>query len=210
MRQGGILLPIFSLPNRYGIGCLSKEAFDFADFLRAAGVSCWQMLPFGPTSFGDSPYQSYSTFAGNPYFIDLEELIRLGLLTQAECDAADLSADPEKVDYKSLEEGRIPLLKRAYERAMKDRALMKAVDAFSADQAHWLPDYALFMALKDENDGKSFQDWDDEGVRLRRPAALEMARKRLSKEIGYYTWTQYEFDREWQALRRHCAGTAKN
>lgn len=203
MRSGGILMPLFSLPGRYGIGCLSKEAYDFADFLKASGAQYWQMLPFGPTSYGDSPYQSYSTFAGNPYFIDLEELIRLGCLTKRQCDAADLGEDPERIDYAKLYQNRMALLKEAYKKAASDNALVRRERAWAKKQAFWLPDYALFMALKDENGGKSFQEWPDE-VRMREPAALKAAQKRLKDGIGFYTWTQYEFDREWQALRAHC------
>ena len=203
MRSGGILMPLFSLPGRYGIGCLSKEAFHFADFLKASGVQYWQMLPFGPTSYGDSPYQSYSTFAGNPYFIDLEELIRQGLLTKEQCDAADLGNDPEAVDYDKLQENKIALLREAYKKAAGDAGLKRRQSAWAKTQAHWLPDYALFMALKEENDGNSFQEWPD-ALRMRDPEALKAAGKRLAEPIGFYTWTQYEFDREWQALREYC------
>lgn len=196
-------MPLFSLPGKYGIGCLSKEAYRFADFLKEAGVQYWQMLPFGPTSYGDSPYQSYSTFAGNPYFIDLEELIRLGLLTKEQCDAAGLGPDPESVDYDGLEKNKTALLKEAYEKAQKDAAVRRRTDDWAKTQAHWLPDYALFMALKEENGGKSFQEWPD-ALRMREPEAMKAAAKRLAGPIGFYTWTQYEFDREWQTFRGYC------
>ncbi len=196
-------MPLFSLPGKYGIGCLSKEAYRFADFLKKAGVQYWQMLPFGPTSYGDSPYQSYSTFAGNPYFIDLEELIRLGLLTKEQCDAAGLGPDPESVDYDGLEKNKTALLKEAYEKAQRNTAVRRRTDDWAKTQAHWLPDYALFMALKEENGGRSFQEWPD-ALRMREPGAMKAAAKRLAGPIGFYTWTQYEFDREWQALRGYC------
>ena len=203
MRSGGILMPLFSLPGKYGIGCLSEEAYRFADFLKESGVSYWQMLPLGPTSFGDSPYQSYSTFAGNPYFIDLEELIRLGLLTEKLCDAAGLGPDPETVDYAGLKKNKTELLRKAYENVCRDRTLLSQVDAWAKTQAHWLPDYCLFMALKEENGGRSFQEWPDD-LRMREPEAMAKAEKRLAWQTGFYTWTQYEFDRQWKALRGYC------
>ena len=116
-RQCGVLLSISSLPSKYGIGCFSKSAYDFVDALKAAGQSCWQILPLGPTSYGDSPYQSFSTFAGNPYFISLEDLIEEGVLTQKECDAVDFGSDPASVDYAKLYKGRTILLRKAYERS---------------------------------------------------------------------------------------------
>ena len=116
-RECGVLLPISSLPSKYGIGCFSKSAYEFVDALKAAGQSCWQILPLGPTSYGDSPYQSFSTFAGNPYFISLEDLIEEGVLTKKECDAADFGADPSSVDYAKIYQSRTGLLRKAYERS---------------------------------------------------------------------------------------------
>ena len=114
MRASGILLPVTSLPSKYGIGCFSESAYEFVDQLKEAGQRFWQILPLGPTSFGDSPYQSFSTFAGNPYFISLEELIREGVLTEEECGAVDFGEDPGNVDYGKMYEGRFPLLRKAY------------------------------------------------------------------------------------------------
>ena len=116
MRECGMLLPIASLPSRYGIGAFSKEAYDFIDKLKAAGQQYWQILPLGPTGFGDSPYQSFSAFAGNPYFIDLEKLTEEGLLTEEECQAVDFGSDDRDIDYGKLYDGRFPLLRKAYER----------------------------------------------------------------------------------------------
>ena len=117
MRAGGILCSVASLPSKYGIGCFSKEAYAFVDFLAEAGQRYWQILPLGPTGFGDSPYQSFSTFAGNPYFIDLETLIKEGVLTKNECEACDFGKDPETVAYGKLYEERYALLRKAYERS---------------------------------------------------------------------------------------------
>lgn len=116
MRESGVLLPIFSLPSKYGIGCFSKEAYTFVDQLKEAGQKKWQILPLGPTGYGDSPYQSFSTFAGNPYFIDLESLIKEGLLTKDECDAADFGNKADEIDYEKMYFNRFKLLRKAYER----------------------------------------------------------------------------------------------
>ena len=116
-RSAGVLLSITSLPSKYGIGCFSKSAYDFVDWLREAGQSCWQILPLGPTSYGDSPYQSFSTFAGNPYFISLEALVEEGVLTEEECEAVDFGKEPGTIDYEKLYKGRYPLLRKAYERS---------------------------------------------------------------------------------------------
>ncbi len=116
-RSAGILLSVTSLPGRYGIGCFSKSAYDFVDWLREAGQTCWQILPLGPTSYGDSPYQSFSTFAGNPYFISLEELTEEGVLTKKECQSADFGKRADDIDYEKIYKNRYPLLHKAYERS---------------------------------------------------------------------------------------------
>ena len=179
MRSSGILLPIFSLPGKYGIGCFSKEAYAFVDFLKKAGQSYWQILPIGPTSYGDSPYQSFSTFAGNPYFIDLENLIEQGLLTKAECDSAQLGNRENDIDYGALYEERFRLLRTAFSRI--DSATKKKVAEFEK-KSEWLEDYALFMALKDAHDGASFFTWEDD-LRLRKETAISEAKKKYEKEM---------------------------
>ena len=200
MRKSGVLLPVFSLPGAYGIGCFSKEAYKFVDFLADAGQSYWQILPVGQTSYGDSPYQSFSTFAGNPYFIDLTELIERGLLKKAECDHTRMKSTDGYIDYGLLYEKRYPLLRRAYHRLSGDD--MAKVDKFVAKNSKWLPDYSLFMALKDEHGGASFMEWEDE-LRLRNKDALSEAAERLSDEIGFYQWLQYEFFRQWKKLKKY-------
>ena len=146
-RAAGILLSITSLPSKYGIGCFSKEAYEFVDWLKEAGQSYWQILPVGPTSYGDSPYQSFSTFAGNPYFIDLEALIEEGVLTKEECDAVDFGKKADDIDYKKMYEGRYLLLRKAYERS--NISQNGEYQRFMAENNWWLSDYALFMAVKD-------------------------------------------------------------
>lgn len=199
-RASGILLPVFSLPSPYGIGTFGREAYRFVNFLAAAGQQYWQILPVGPTSFGDSPYQSFSTFAGNPYFIDLELLQRRGLLTETELLKAKLQRNFRQIDYALLFHNRFPLLRTAYERARElDEG---ALSRFRQRQAHWIEDYALFMALKAAFENKSWTEW-PEDIRLRNPQALERWREQLAPECSYWAWLQMVFFRQWGALKRY-------
>ena len=210
-RQCGILMPIFSLPSRFGIGCFDKEAYAFIDFLKESGQSMWQVLPFCQTGFGDSPYQSVSSFAGNPYFIDLEQLIGDGLLTWQECESVWFGSDQEKVDYGAMYENRYPLLRKAYERfreSMNGRLHCGAAQqageykAFLKKEAYWLEDYALFMSIKQREQGKSWQTW-EEGLKMREPGALEKVKRELENEMGFYYFQQYEFTRHWEKLHAY-------
>ena len=210
MRESGILFPIFSLPSRFGIGSFSREAYDFVDFLEQAGQGCWQILPIGPTGFGNSPYQPLSAFAGNPYFISPEVLISKGLLTWEECQELSFGQDEERVDYGALYENRYTLLKKAYARFMENRTTKTAeketagaedpYTAYLEKEAYWLEDYALFMALKNAFQGAPWISWED-GLRTRKPEALAKARKEYADEISFYCYLQYEFDRQWKELR---------
>ena len=166
MRSSGILLPVSALPGKYGIGSFSKEAYSFVDFLEEAGQKLWQILPLGQTSYGDSPYQSFSTFAGNPYFISLETLIEEGVLTEEECDSVDFGDDPSDVDYAKLYKGRYKLLRKAYERSdiSKNPDFVK----FQQEEGYWLKDYALFMAVKEHFNQKPFYEWDND-IRRKTP-----------------------------------------
>ena len=139
-------MAVSSLPSPYGIGTLGQAAYDFADFLHAAGQHYWQMLPLGPTSYGDSPYQSFSAYAGNPYYIDPDLLIADGLLTKSECSRCKWGSDPRYVDYGRIYEKRFDLLHKAYKRGWQRDS--EDVAAFAAENSRWLPDYALFMACK--------------------------------------------------------------
>ena len=199
-RKSGILLPIFSLPSKYGIGALSKEAYEFVDFLKKAGQSYWQILPLGPTGYGDSPYQSFSTFAGNPYFIDLEELIQDGYLTKAECEAPVWSGHPCYVDYDKIFDARFVLLRKAYERSKANPPA--DMELFLQDNALWVEDYALFMALKDGFEGKAWNEW-PEDIKLRKPKALAKYRKQYEDDIRYYIFQQYYFAKQWKALKEY-------
>ena len=152
MRNSGILLPVASLPSKYGIGCFDKSAYEFVDRLAQAGQTYWQILPMGPTGFGDSPYQSFSTFAGNPYFISLDELVKKGYLQTQECEEAAQGTDERRVQYGVLYEKRFALLRRAFGRSGIEADT--AFNAFVQANSSWLPDYALFMAIKDSRNGQ--------------------------------------------------------
>ena len=191
-------MPIFSLPSPYGIGTLGAEARKFADFLAAGGQSCWQLLPVGPTSYGDSPYQSYSSFAGNPYFIDLDLLAEDGLLELEEYQSLDWGADPARVDYGLMYRTRYPVLSKACDRLLARN--LPAFAAFCGEQRDWLEDYALFMALKSQHDGAAWFQWPRE-LRLREPAALAAARRELAGETYFWKAVQYLFFSQWRAFK---------
>ena len=200
-RVSGVLLPVFSLPSKYGIGCFSKEAYQFVDQLREAGQSYWQILPLGPTGYGDSPYQSFSTYAGNPYFIDLETLVKEGLLTKKECKGYDFGDKAEIIDYEKIYYSRFKVLKKAFERFEKD----EIYDNFVKENAHWLDDYSLYMAIKDSKGGISWNEWED-ALKNREETALENARKELVEEIDFYKFQQYEFNKQWSELHTYANG----
>ena len=205
MRESGILLPIASLPSRYGIGCFSKEAYEFVDSLKKAGQKYWQILPLGPTGYGDSPYQSFSAFAGNPYFIDLVKLTKEGLLTEAECDEAGLSGDGSGIDYEKQYYNRFPLLRKAYERwKMQHSGLGEAgiLAELEADLEEETRDYCFYMAVKNHFEGKSWVLW-DEDIKLRRPEAVAEYRGMLMDEILFYEFQQMEFQKQWAALKEY-------
>ena len=193
-------MAVSSLPSPYGIGTLGKAAYDFADFLKDAGQSYWQMLPLGPTSYGDSPYQSFSAYAGNPYYIDPDMLAADGLLTDAECAAPDWGSDPRHVDYGKIYESRFTLLHKAYKRGWERDA--EAIAAFAQDNARWLPDYALYMACKRHFGMKAWTEWPDDDLRLRKnEAVLDKYRTLLREDVQFFTYLQFLFFRQWTALR---------
>ena len=200
-RSCGILMPISSLPSPHGIGTLGAEARKFVDFLADAGQSWWQILPVGPTSYGDSPYQSFSAYAGNPYFVDLDLLCEDGLLTPAEVNSVNWGTDPAKVDYSAIYNSRFPLLHLAMERGWERDA--DKVAAFSEENASWLPDYALFMAVKRHFGMQSWTEWPDEDIRLRRPEAVARYQEELADDIRLFTYIQYLFFRQWEDLRSY-------
>ena len=200
MRESGILLPVFCLPSPNGIGCFSKEAYRWVDFLEKAGQKYWQILPLGPTSFGDSPYQSFSSYAGNPYFIDLEQLAAQGLLKRSEVRKCDCGLKEQDIDYGKLYRNRMPLLKKAYGRSLEKEDPEFA--QFRKENGAWLDDYCLFMAVKDIFDGASWDQWAQD-IRYRWDNAMYYYRTTYAKEIGFYAWLQYQFDRQWKRLKAY-------
>lgn len=203
IRRAGVLLPVSSLPGKYGIGTFGKAAYDWVDYLKASGQSLWQILPLGPTGYGDSPYQSFSTFAGNPYFIDLEKLIEEKLVTQAECDALDWGGSERYVDYEKMFTSRFAILRKAYSRALRKGFLTdKAFMSFCRKNKSWLDDYALYMAVKNHYEGKSYLLWDDD-IRLREKKAVKRYSELLKDETDFYRFQQFKFDEQWKALKKY-------
>ena len=201
MRRNGMLLPIASLPSPYGIGGFSKEAYEFIDLLEETGQKLWQILPLGPTSYGDSPYQSFSTFAGNPYFIDLDTLAEKGWLTKEACEASDYGDNESYIDYGRIYNSRFVLLKQAF--LNSDILSDEKFTEFCKANQHWLPDYALYMALKNQNDGKSWIEWEEE-IRLRKPEAVECYEKRTRKKnVIFMKFLQYEFHEQWTKVKEY-------
>ena len=198
MRESGILMHITSLPGPYGVGTMGKEAYRFVDFLKNAGQHYWQILPLTPTGYGDSPYQSCSTFAGNHYLIDLDMLIEEGLLEKPEVENRDWFWSETKTDYGRLYNNRLAVLRLAYDRFQGGEDF----DRFCRENSSWLPDFALFMALKGKLGGAAWYTWED-GLKKRDPGAIWNARQELKDEIRFYSFVQYIFDRQWTALRRY-------
>ena len=202
MRRSGILMHISSLPGPGGIGSLGKEAYAFADFLKASGMAVWQVLPLGPTGYGESPYQSSSVFAGNPMLISCAALREAGLVTYD--DGEEFTPDdPERVDYPAVRESKEKLLRRCF--AQSEGKLQKELADFRRENP-WVEDFALFTALKARYGGVMWTKWPDREVRRRQPAALERCRRELDGEIRYHLFCQYLFFRQWFALKRYCNG----
>lgn len=199
MRKSGILLHIASLPNDYGIGTLGREAYDFIDLLERSSQSLWQILPLSPTSYGDSPYQSFSIYAGNPYFISPDLLKEEGLLENSDLEGIDWG-DKRYIDYALLYDKLYGIFRKAYARFKPD-----AEYAAFTEENPWLKDYALFMALKNNYSGKPWNEW-DKPLRKREKGALEKAEKELAEEIGFHIFLQYEFFKQWENLRRYAKG----
>ena len=208
MRESGILMPVSSLPGPYGIGCFGAEALKFVDFLAAAGQHIWQLLPLSPTGYGDSPYQSCSAFAGNPYFIDLDALKADGLLTAAQLKAEPWGTDPLSVDYGTLYTSRYKVLRAAYAAWREKYAGRFGCDhyypddyyAFTLTNESWLNDYAMYMALKTANGMKSWAEWPRE-YRLRDAGALAEFAAGQEEEIGFWKFLQYEFAVQWKKVK---------
>ncbi len=201
MRKSGILMHITSLPGPYGIGSMGKSAYDFVDFLVDAGQSYWQILPLSPTGYGNSPYQSFCTFAGNHYLIDLDKLVEEGLLEQKDLEDITWPEETGRVDFGHLYNNRNLLLHKAFSRFVPN----EDYEEFVKDTAEWLEDYALFMALKEKFGGTDWQKW-TLILMMRLPEVLDAYRLELDEGIRYQYFLQYQFRRQWQALRRYANG----
>lgn len=200
MRASGILMHISSLPSDYGIGTMGEEAYKFADFLSEAKQTYWQMLPICPTSYGDSPYQSFSTHAGNPYFIDLDFLSKDGLLKKSDYSKIDWGQNDACIDYENMYQKRFPVLKKAFKN-FKNTDL-SGFNAFLEENENWISNYALFMTIKYENDGKSWLEWSDD-LRKRDPHALWVFKSEHEDELMFWEFLQYKFFEQWNALKRY-------
>lgn len=200
MRESGILMPVSSLPGPYGIGSFGKKAYEFVDFAARAGQKVWQILPLSPTGFGDSPYQSCSAFAGNPYFIDLDTLAKDGLLKKSEYARLDWGSLPEKVDYSAQYENRFKVLRLAYSRF----APFPPDDyyTFCFLNEEWLEDYALYMTIKERMEMKPWLEW-PASLSLRDPETLAEVKRENREELGFWKFLQYEFTRQWKALKAY-------
>lgn len=199
MRSCGILMHISSLPSPYGIGTFGAEAEKFADWLKEAGQKYWQVLPIGPTGYGDSPYQPFSSFAGNPLLIDLDELVEHGYLAKKSLDTSDYGADPSYVDFDIVNRHKTALLREAFAGFTDD----VGYTSFVIEEQDWLDDYALFMALKDKFGGRPWSDWDDD-IKLREPEAVKRWTEELKDDIKFYKFVQYIFYRQWDRFHRYC------
>ena len=202
-RYAGVLLPITALPSPYGIGTLGKDAFDFVDALKLAGQKMWQILPVGPTSYGDSPYQSFSTFAGNPYMIDLDILIADGFLTQEDVNSFDWGSDSEKIEYDKIYNSRFKVLEIAFKnyKSQKENAYLADFKKFTRQNAKWLKDYALYMAVKKSFNELPWTSWPDEDLKLREPKTMTKYRRKFSKQVEYWSFLQFLFYKQWDALK---------
>ncbi len=199
-RAAGILMPITSLPSPYGIGTIGKEAREFADFLKASGQKIWQILPVGPTSYGDSPYQSFSTYAGNPYMIDLDTLCDEGLLTKSDLER-DWGADAEKVDYEKIYNNRFEVLRIAYNNFKeKDQTAFRS---FCRKNCTWLKNYALYMAVKSSFNMTAWTQWPDEEIRKRDEKAVAKYERKYRDDVNFWKFLQFKFYEQWEAFRAY-------
>ena len=199
-RGAGILLPISSLPSKYGIGTFGEEAYNFVDTLVEAKQTFWQVLPIGPTSYGDSPYQSFSAFAGNPYFIDLDYLVKDNLLQEKDITAKEWGSEESDIDYATVFDNRFDVLRIAFENSKHLTA--KEYKQFCTDNSYWLDDYSFYMALKCKFDNKSWSDWDDD-IKFREKDAVEKYQKELTEDINFWKFCQFKFFEQWEELKKY-------
>ncbi len=203
-RNSGIIMHIASLPGKYGIGTFGKEAYKFADFLKKSGQKYWQILPLGPTSFGDSPYQSFSAFAGNPYFIDFDILKEKGLLKAEEYEKINFGENDEEINYALIFNEKMKVLRKAFDNfnSNKNIEVSNKFELFKKENSFWLEDYSLYMSVKQKFELRSWQEWDDD-IKLRKSEAVKKYKEELSDEIEFWNFIQYEFFAEWNELKNY-------
>lgn len=199
-RGAGILLPISSLPSPYGIGTMGKDAYEFVDMLKRAGQKYWQVLPIGPTSFGDSPYQSFSAFAGNPYFIDLDTLIEEGLLTKEEVESYKWADSDDEIDYARLYRQRFEVLRKAFGRS--EHKDSRGYADFIKENEQWIDDYALYMAIKADHNNREWLAWEP-AIKKRKPEAMAAYREKLGEDVEFYKFLQFKFYEQWMPLKEY-------
>ena len=199
-RSSGIIMHIASLPGKYGIGTFGEEAYRFADFLKKSGQKYWQILPLGPTSYGNSPYQSFSAFAGNPYFIDFDILKDKGLLEEEDYSSVNFGDNEEQIDYGLIFNEKLNVLKVAYSRAKEITKEMSDIERFRKENEFWIDDYSLYMSVKQEFDLKSWHEWDAD-IKYRKQETIDQYKKNLEDEIGFWNFVQYEFFEQWNQLK---------
>ena len=203
-RSSGILLHPTSLPGKYGIGSLGKEAYKFVDFLKKANQKLWQIFPLGPTGYGDSPYQCFSTFAGNPYLIDFDLLIEQNLLVEEDLKGIDFGGNEEYIDYGAIYNQKYPLLRKAYEnfKANENKELKEKLETFKAENSSWLDDYSLYISLKNHFNGLPWNEWEDD-IRTRKEAAINKYKAELADEIEYNNFIQFLFFTQWNNVKKY-------
>ena len=207
-RSSGILLHPTSLPGKYGIGTLGKEAFAFVDFLKKSNQKLWQIFPLGPTGYGDSPYQSFSTFAGNPYLIDFDLLVEENLLSQSDLEGIPFGENPENVDYGAIYNQKYPLLRKVYEnykntKENKEREELKHLfEEFKAHNQSWLNDFAMYISLKNHFNGLPWNEW-PEDIKSRQPEAMEKYYEIIKEEVEYQKFIQFLFFKQWNAVKKY-------
>lgn len=200
IRASGVLMHVSSLPGKYGIGDFGENAYKFVDFIYESGLTYWQILPLGVTGYGDSPYQSFSAFAGNPYFIDLNELIEMGLIEKDDIRNYPLEGDKEKIDYENLYYNKLKILKIASENSTKELKLK--VEKFYAKEKNWLREYTLFMSIKEKFDGLSWFKWNDEYKNINSSKVKEFEEDNKDK-LYFHIFMQYFFSKQWKALKEY-------
>ena len=203
-RSSGILLHPTSLPGKYGIGSLGKEAYKFVDFLKKSNQKLWQIFPLGPTGYGDSPYQCFSSFAGNPYLIDFDLLIEQNLLTEEDLKDVNFGGNEEYIDYGAIYNQKYPLLRKAYEnfKANGNKELKEKLETFKTENSSWLDDYSLYISLKNHFNGLPWNEWEDD-IRTRKEDAINKYKAELANEIEYHNFIQFLFFTQWNNVKKY-------